>query len=250
MKLPPDQRPHFITLHYANVDSAGHKYGPNSRETSDAVRHVDEMIGKLVTGLSALSLPVDLFVVSDHGMDQEQGDWILLDKYADLSKFQGAGSLMYAPSEADAEKAYEQLKGASDKFEVYRRAAVPPSLHYNDNPREGDPVVVATGPYEIMAKTPDADHPLRAPNHGVHGYDPALLPNMRAIFYAAGPDIRPGVTVAPFENIHIYPLIAKILGLRIGNVDGKLEVLQPILREPQKTAASALSSEMLTAVSH
>ncbi len=52
---------------------------------------------------------------------------------------------------------------------------------------------------------------------------------MRASFYAAGPDIRPGVTVAPFENVNIYPLIAKILGLRNGPVDGDLKVLESIL---------------------
>src|ERR1035438_4385694 len=49
---------------------------------------------------------------------------------------------------------------------------------------------------------------------------------MKAIFYAAGPDIRAGVTVAPFENVNVYPFIAKILGLTIGPIDGKLKVLQ------------------------
>ncbi len=28
LKLPPELRPHFITLYYANVDHAGHTYGP------------------------------------------------------------------------------------------------------------------------------------------------------------------------------------------------------------------------------
>jgi alkaline phosphatase D len=54
---------------------------------------------------------------------------------------------------------------------------------------------------------------------------------MKAIFYAAGPDIRAGVTVAPFENVNVYPLIAKILGLRTGAIDGKLRVLQGILKK-------------------
>ena len=67
------------------------------------------------------------------------------------------------------------------------------------------------------------------PNRGAHGYDPDTMPLMKAIFYAAGPDIRAGVTVAPFENIHLYPLIAEILGLRIGPVDGQLRVLEGVL---------------------
>ena len=32
-----------------------------------------------------------------------------------------------------------------------------------------------------------------APPVGMHGYDAAHMPEMKAIFYAAGPDIRSGV---------------------------------------------------------
>jgi alkaline phosphatase D len=70
------------------------------------------------------------------------------------------------------------------------------------------------------------------PPQGAHGYDPDTIPSMKAIFYAAGPEIRSGLTVAPFENIHLYPLIAKILGLQIGPVDGQLRVLQGVLKKP------------------
>ena len=61
------------------------------------------------------------------------------------------------------------------------------------------------------------------------------MPEMRALFVAAGPDIRSGVTLDPFENVNVYPLIAKILGLDIthlktGPIDGKLDTLEKILR--------------------
>ncbi len=157
LQLPAEQRPHFITLYYANVDHAGHAYGPDAPETAEAVRHVDDMIGKLVAGLAALHLPVDLFVVSDHGMETEQGDWITLEKFADLSQFVTVGPLLYPNTEADAEKAYRALRGASDKFEVYRRANFPPGLHYDANPRSGDPVVLPTGPYSIRAREPSSN---------------------------------------------------------------------------------------------
>jgi hypothetical protein len=43
------------------------------------------------------------------------------------------------------------------------------------------------------------------------------------------------VTLEPFENVNVYPLIAKILGLDIANlktepIDGKLSVLEGILK--------------------
>jgi len=53
------------------------------------------------------------------------------------------------------------------------------------------------------------------------------MPEMKAIFFAAGPDIRPGVQLKPFENVNIYPFIAEILGLEPPAVDGTLEVLRP-----------------------
>jgi hypothetical protein len=53
---------------------------------------------------------------------------------------------------------------------------------------------------------------------------------MRALFLAVGPDIRPGSTLAPFENVNLYPLLANILGLNTPKVDGTLNVLSKILK--------------------
>jgi alkaline phosphatase D len=235
LHLPPEMRPHFIMLYYANTDHAGHTYGPDAPETAEAVRHVDEMIGKLSNGVAASGLPVDLIVLADHGMETLQGGWVILDKWADLSQFETSGPLLYAKSEADAEKAYHSLLGAlqgpDDKFKVYRRSNVPAYLHFNLNPREGDPVVLPTGPYSIVAHDPNSNGGTRTPPRGGHGYDPRQMPSMKAIFIATGPDIRAGVAVAPFENVNVYPLIAKILGLQIGPVDGKLGVLREILKK-------------------
>jgi len=224
--LPPQQRPHLITLYYSNTDHAGHAYGPEAAETAEAVGHVDEMIGKLAEGIAATGLNVDLIVVADHGMETVQGSGVTLDQWADLSQVITSGPLLYASSEADAERVYRSLLGKSDKFKVYRRADVPAHLHYNANPREGDPVVVPTGPYIIVAHAPSSAVSLP---RGNHGYDPRQMPSMKAIFYAAGPDIRAGVTVAPFENVDLYPFIAKILDLRIGPIDGNLKSLQKVL---------------------
>ncbi len=234
LQLPPEKRPHFITLYYPNTDHAGHAFGPDAPETAEAARHVDEMMGKLSDGIAASGLPVDLIVVSDHGMETLHGGWVNLDKWADLSQFETSGPLLYAKSEANAEKAYQSLLGVSDTFKVYRRAQVPAYLHFNSNPREGDPVVVPTGPFPIEAREPNSSGGERIPPRGGHGYDPRRLPSMKAIFFAAGPDIRAGVTVAPFENVDVFPLIAGILGLYTGPIDGEMGALQGILKKDSK----------------
>ena len=228
LRLPPETRPHFITLYFGDVDSAGHSTGTDSPETARAVRRIDGLIARLNAAVALLGLPVNLVVVSDHGMVNTEGPWIDLQKFADLSGFQAVGALLYPPNEAAAARVYSRLRNASDKFKVYRRSQVPAGLHSSRNARIGDPVIVPAGPYLIRAY--GSGDPQEVPPKGMHGYDPATMPEMRGIFYAAGPGFRAGLRLAPFENVHLYPLMAKILGLYADATDGDLRVLQLILR--------------------
>ena len=235
LKLPEPERPHFITLYYSNVDHAGHQFGPDAPETREAVRHVDALIGSLRAGLRETHLPIDLIVVSDHGMEKTQlagtVGWVNLDKFADLSRFTTVGPLLYANSDADAEAAYQKLKAADASFMVYRRARVPSSLHYNSNARGGDPVILPRGAFAIRAHGPADGGEDKPPNAGSHGYDAREMPSMKGIFYAEGPDIRAGTTLMPFENVNVYPLLAHILGLEYGPIDGSLSVLANALAD-------------------
>jgi predicted AlkP superfamily pyrophosphatase or phosphodiesterase len=231
LHLPAADRPHFITLYYDEPDHEGHQYGPDAPETKAAVVKVDKLVGKLKEGLDATGLPIDLVVVSDHGMAKVQGDWITLDKFADLTGFETAGSLLYGKTDEDAVRVYNQLKKASSQFVVYRRKDVPGELNFRDNPREGDPVVIATGPFIIRAHGPPAGKQESPPPVGMHGYDPHKMPEMKASFYAAGPDILSGRTVRPFENVNIYPWLAHLLGLIPPKSDGSLNVLAGTLRD-------------------
>jgi alkaline phosphatase D len=57
------------------------------------------------------------------------------------------------------------------------------------------------------------------------------MPSMKAIFYAEGPDVRPGKRLKPFENVNVYPFIVQILRLEQPPVDGSLGVLSGALTE-------------------
>ncbi len=231
LKLPEAQRPHFITIYYSEPDHEGHEFGPDAPQTKEAALKMDKMIGSLKKALDATKLPINLIVVSDHGMVKEQGGWIDLDDFDDLSNFETAGPLLYGKTEEDRVQAYDKLKHASSQFVVYRLKDVPAGLDYNQNPREGDPVVIATGPYPIRARKPQGDRPDHPPEPGMHGFDPRKVPEMKASFFAIGPDIVAGKTVAPFENVNLYPWIAHILGLQAGKTDGSLNVLAGTLRD-------------------
>ncbi len=64
---------------------------------------------------------------------------------------------------------------------------------------------------------------------GKHGYDPDQVKAVSGIFYANGPNIKQGLTIAAFRNIHVYPLLAKILNLKTPpDIDGDIKVLEGI----------------------
>jgi alkaline phosphatase D len=231
LKMPAAERPHFITIYYNEPDHEGHEYGPDAPQTKTAALKMDAMVAKLKVALDKTKLPIDLVVVSDHGMAKVEGSWISLDDFADLANFQTVGTLLYPSSEEDAAKAYNALKHASPDFFVYRRKDMPAGLNYNQNPREGDPVIVPTGPYMIRAKKPKGDKTDQPPPAGMHGYDPHTMPQMKASFFAEGPDILPGKTVQPFENVNLYPWMAHMLGLNAPKSDGSLNILAGTLRD-------------------
>ena len=231
LRLPAADRPHFIAVYYSEPDHQGHEFGPDARETREAALRMDGLVGKLRDALQATGLPIDLVVVSDHGMVKSQGGWINLDQFADLAGFDAVGDLLYGKTEEDRARVYNQLKKASSQFMVYRRKDVPAGLHFNENPREGDPVVVATGPYAIRAHAPAAGQADPPPKIGMHGFDPRIVPEMKASFFAAGPDLVKGKTVAPFDNVNLYPWMAHLLGLHPPKNDGSLNILSGTLRD-------------------
>ena len=239
LRLPAEERPHFITIYYSEPDHEGHQFGPDAPETRAAVHKVDEQIGKLKAALNTTGLPIDLVVVSDHGMAKVEGSWITLDQFADLTGFDTVGSLLYGKTEEDRARVYNQLKKASSQFVVFRLKNVPANLNFNQNPREGDPVVIATGPYAIRAHAPPDAKPDQPPTAGAHGFDPHRVPEMKASFFAAGPDIVKGETVAPFENVDLYPWLAHMLGLTPPKNDGSLNVLAGTLRDGGVTRGDA-----------
>ena len=64
---------------------------------------------------------------------------------------------------------------------------------------------------------------------GMHGYDP-YLKSMQSIFIAYGPGIKSNIQINSFENIHIYPLLCKLLEIEpYIESEGKFHVLEGII---------------------
>jgi alkaline phosphatase D len=239
-RAPEAERPHFVTLYFSDVDSAGHGFGPEAEETKQAVAAVDAEIGRLMDGLAQFSQPVNLLVISDHGM-KNVVDVVNLGPEAEFDAFEIAQTraphlMLYADDEALVSRTITRLRARSDpRYRVYRREETPAHLFYNQGERIGDIVVIAEPGYLLQIGEPTAP-----PAPGAHGWDPSVTGEMGAIFYAQGPALKKGVVIPAFENVHIYPLIAHILGLDVAeNIDGSLDVLRGALSEQWDSAADA-----------
>ncbi len=227
---PEEYRPHLVTLYFAAIDSAAHDHGTRSEELASAIARLDDQLGVLFDGLRALDFGVNVFVVSDHGMvDVDPARVIYLDDIVDLQGVRAIGSgshsLLYVDGEARVEALYEALKNAENHYRVFRSGETPE--HWNAaHPRLGDLIVAAEAPYSIRFRNMRGEV-----SGGAHGYDPVRHPDMHGVFFAQGPGLADAMTIPSFENIHIYPLVMRILGLEIvEEIDGRLDVLEGILR--------------------
>lgn len=233
LQLPEDKRPHLITFYLPEVDHEAHTYGPESKETEEAVHFVDQSIGKLVAAVQSTGLPVDFVFVSDHGMTTvDTKEWISMPKAIDTAKFiiPWGDALMhlYARDKKDIQPTYDALKKEAKDYDVYLAADLPERWHYSKKDdrynRIGDIILIPHLPKAFNVQN-------RKVKPGKHGFDNDL-PEMQATFFAWGPHFKNNYTIGSFENVNVYPLIAEILQLKYKKkaIDGRLKVLKPILK--------------------
>lgn len=236
LKLPDDKRPAFIASYFSAVDTAGHKYGPDSAEVAEAVTMVDSYIGQLKQRIDQeIDFPVDLIVVSDHGMQNiEAKQQILWADWQGLENFRVVdGStqfMLYAKpgtTESQIQSLAKQLKQDSQgRYHTYLKGHFPERLHYNDNARIADIVLEPIPP----AFFPHHGKAVKFAG-GAHGFNPYTVPDMGAIFIANGPHFKSGLIINEFENVNVFPAIMDILNLTSpDDIDGKLSVLKPAMR--------------------
>jgi predicted AlkP superfamily pyrophosphatase or phosphodiesterase len=229
LELPPEQRPVFLTLYFSLVDDAGHGYGPDAPATDTAIAVADRLIGRVMAGLERIGrADVNVVVVSDHGMASTGPERVIwLDEYVaeDAMEVDEMNTLLTAWPAPGLEDSVHRALGRAPHLTVYRKGELPGRFHL-EGPRVAPIVVLADEGWTITRRT--AEEP--APNIilGNHGYDDAL-PSMRALFVARGPAFPRGLRIPAFRNIHIYPLLAEVLGIEPEESDGSLDTLRAVL---------------------
>ncbi|GAB1408227.1 ectonucleotide pyrophosphatase/phosphodiesterase [Thermomonas brevis] len=238
LRLPPAQRPRFVTAYFSHVDDASHDHGPDSAQAVAARREVDGAIAALLRQLreAGLAASVNLLVVSDHGFDTVAGGQVIATDAMvspELAEAVSDGQVIgFAPTPGRDAEAERALLGTHAHYACWRRGELPAGWRYGTHPRV--PAIVcqmAPGWDAVWRHKYDWLQKNRPHNQrGSHGYDPDL-PQMRAAFIATGPAFRDGVRLPVFDNVDVYPLLMRLLQLPAEPGDGDIAPLLPALRE-------------------
>ncbi|CAM0909509.1 unnamed protein product [Alopecurus aequalis] len=231
--LPADEMPQLLTLYFGAPDHVGPQFGPDSPAVTDAVEHIDEMMGRLIAGLEARGVfeDVNIIWVGDHGMAETcDQKLVVLDDLAPWIEVEApwitgwlGSSLIIGPLDgvSPAEVVAKMNEGLGsgkvkngEHLKVYLKEDLPSRLHYSENYRIQPIIGLVDEGYWVDMKRSD-----RKECGGMHGYDNAFF-SMRSVFVAHGPRFERGKTVPSFENVEIYNVIASILNLRPASNNG------------------------------
>lgn len=237
LKMPEDTRPHMITMYMSTMDDTGHAKGPSDEDAIlKSLLEVDRELGRLFDGVKATKLPVNIIIVSDHGMtDISIDQYIPLEKVKEYELYTTISSGVIVnihPKEGvNVDSLYAHLKSKEDNFKVYKTAEAP---HFELTPESknwGPIQIVPDQGYYFLDQRLIGMKRLGTGNQwGVHGYSPDMK-DMHGILYASGPAFKSDYTTASVKNIHIYPLMCAVLGLDIPtDIDGKLSELEDVMK--------------------
>jgi predicted AlkP superfamily pyrophosphatase or phosphodiesterase len=196
-------------LYIGALDHTAHDFGPDSPETNATLAEVDAAIGRLLHGLSAQALRdrVNIVVVSDHGMAPVASSHSLnvetLVDHNDATYVSVGEVVGFVPRAGHQAAAEAQLLGRHDHYECWRKGELPARWHYGTHPRV--PPIVCQMDVGFDAQTP------------------RKLASRRPAF-------RQSVEIAPFDNVDVYPLLAKLIGVEPNPNDGEIAPLLPALK--------------------
>ena len=237
LKLPEDRRPHFITLYFPEVDGSGHRFGPDTKETENAVHLVDEAVGNLVEKVKQLGLKnVNFIFVADHGMIKVDVEnpiaipEILFDK--SRFDFYNSQTLLrvVVKNIAEVKSVYKQLKkNKTSDYDVFLDKKFPKKLNFSPKDdrynRIGQIILVPKAPKIFLEKG-------KKTSIGKHGYSPYEVPEMKATFIAFGPAFKENKKIGEFQNVNVFPIVTDILKLKITDpIDGTEKVANEILQK-------------------
>ena len=228
LDLPRRERPQLVTLYFDQYDVAAHESSTDAPAARAALREIDAALSMLQQGLRARGLEndTDMIVLSDHGMADVPREHVRyieddLDEHLDASTYTIVwwGTFIgIAPKPGHTAAVERAFSGQQDHYRCWRKSQLPPAWHYGSHPRIPPIICQSDIGWRVQGRANLQSPQLVWGEHGFAPEDPA----MRAVFAANGPSFRSGVVLPPFDNVHVYPLLAHLLNVQPAPNDGSL----------------------------
>ena len=151
-------------LYYNQPDSAGHSYGPNSKEVMDQVEVVNDGVAYLLQRIEqtpSLNGKVNIIISSDHGMTQVDTKTKVIDVYDILNSNNALDARLDSSSAclgvwpngsaSNVTALFEMLNG-TEHMDVYYKEDIPDRYHFKKNPRIAPVYAIAELGYLISTQ--------------------------------------------------------------------------------------------------
>jgi len=233
LKMPVRQRPLVITFYLEETNSVGHASGPDSPELAAAIKLLDTRVGAILTRAEFEHIPLNVVVVSDHGMTPLSVEHVvILDDYLDLATVQVDFDGPVAglrPLDGDSERLMQKLAKLPPEAKAFLTRDLPSHLGIVANPRQPPVWILANEGWHVEKRS--LLNALRSHYmKGEHGYDPSLT-SMQGILIVQGPAFKTGgLVIDPVENIHLYNLLCAVTGLQASPNDGDDRLVRAFVR--------------------
>ncbi|AJY74768.1 alkaline phosphatase family protein [Paenibacillus beijingensis] len=237
--------PNLMQLHYLLPDTYQHDYGIRSKEAYWALEYVDERIGEVLNALEhkGLLAKTNVFVMSDHGFINtsrtfypnvlfKQKGWLKegnMEETRVIAVSNGGSGYVYVLEDDPAEKdrlmrevlrALAESEGVGRLFEPEEFPSLGlPAPGELDEHRPDFAFEAELDCFVHFEQSGDEVIGRSAKFKGMHGYLPQHE-ELKAIFAAAGPSIRSGMTLPEIRIVDVAPTIARLLGTELDDPDG------------------------------
>jgi predicted AlkP superfamily pyrophosphatase or phosphodiesterase len=246
-------RPHLLMVHLVEADHVLHAKGPKSADAywvcsyeDDRVRDIFETLEKGFPGRATL------IVLSDHGfapytreikpnVKLKQDGFIKMNGTNVVSRQavslgQGGSTFVYVLDKDRRSEILGKLAGEFRDVEGVDVVIEEKDFHkYGmitaDKDQRMADLVLSAKPGFSFNDSIGGDAVVTPPSEtvkGTHGYDPGQ-PLLRSMFVAWGAGIRSGTRVSGMNSTDVAPTVARLLGLKMQDVDG--EVREEILEK-------------------
>lgn len=239
-------KPNILLWHLLTTDSAQHRYGARSLAGNTALALADAKVQRLLDSLQRAGIRerTTIFVLSDHGFKTYK--YVIHPNAALRAKGllreangkmeadvwtipEGGTAMVYITRPERRAELLPMLRtlfsGVTGVSQVlggddFGRLGLPTPA---SNSRMADLVLAAAEGYAFdAAQTGETVTPVQAgTTPGAHGYLNTDS-EMDAVFIASGAGIKPGVKLGRVRNLDVAPTAARLLGLEMREVEGRL----------------------------